>query len=86
MRWEEWWEVTENRADGMMEEDSMMWRDQARGKDGLVESSGTQTLESAWPFLHSMAQASHLPFLGLSFHICKMGIMIVSTSLGGCED
>ena len=69
----------------MTEDDSVMWREQARGRGRLAQSCGAQIVESACPFLHSVAQASHLPLLGLSYHICKMGIKIVSTSLGGGE-
>lgn len=62
-----------------------MWREQARGRDRLGHLSGTPTLGSACPFLALWLGQSHLPLLGLSLHICKMGIAVISTSLGSCE-
>lgn len=69
----------------MTEEDSQTWRHQARGRDRLGQLFGLLTQESA-RLLLPVAWARHLPWLGLSFHIHKMGILVVLTSLGDCED
>lgn len=69
----------------MTEDDSITWREQARGRGRLAQSFEAQIMESACPFLLSVAQASFLPLLGLITTSVKWG-KIVSTSLGGGED
>lgn len=85
MRWEEWWEEEKQRS-----------RQDDRRRQPDMETPGQRerqvravvrllTSESAHLLL-PVAWASHLPWLGLGFYICKMGILVVLASLGDCGD